>query len=87
MDHAQTAVPPRLSRRDLWSALRLALIIGTLLNLINQGQALLSMDWQALSLWKAGLTYFVPFGVAAYSAQQAKRQCPASLIPTPASKP
>lgn len=53
---------------------KVALVIGTLLNLINQPQAvlgLLSLDYpaiQRLDVVKALLTYSVPFLVASYGA-------------------
>jgi hypothetical protein len=52
-------------------SLRIALVVGTILNLINQGDALLALgpfDWG-----KCVLTYFVPFAVATYSAYRAYR--------------
>lgn len=48
------------------AALRLALVVGTLLNLINQGGALL--DGLSLSWFHAALNYLVPYCVASYSA-------------------
>jgi hypothetical protein len=56
------AVADGLPRR----AFLAALVIGTVLNLINQGDALFgpaSLDWL-----KLGLTYFVPYGVTTYGA-------------------
>ncbi|MEI8574732.1 nitrate/nitrite transporter NrtS [Methylomonas sp. WH-1] len=53
---------------------KVALVVGTLLNLINQPQAvfgLLSLDYtamQQLDVFKALLTYGVPFLVASYGA-------------------
>ena len=47
-------------------SLVVALVVGTLLNLINQGDALLRgapLDWLKLAL-----TYLVPYGVATYGA-------------------
>ncbi|MFY0609967.1 MAG: nitrate/nitrite transporter NrtS [Hyphomicrobiaceae bacterium] len=43
-----------------------AIVVGSILNLINQGDAIFSSD--SLSLWKLGLTYCVPFCVATYGA-------------------
>ena len=43
-------------------SLIVALIIGTVLNAINQGPEILSGDWPIW--WKLVLTYFVPFAVA-----------------------
>jgi hypothetical protein len=47
-------------------AVRTSLFIGTLLNLINQGDALFGA--QPLALGKLLLTYLVPYCVATYSA-------------------
>lgn len=49
-------------RRSLY----VALVVGTVLNLINQGDALLrtaSINW-----WKLVLTYCVPYAVCTYGA-------------------
>lgn len=58
---------PGLVRRSLV----VALVIGTVLNLINQGDAY----WSGLGLvwWKLILTYFVPFAVASYGSYSAFR--------------
>lgn len=45
--------------------LRVALIVGTLLTIINQGDMLLAGQWPPL--WKILLTFFVPYGVSTYS--------------------
>jgi hypothetical protein len=46
-----------------------ALIIGTLLNAINQGPEILAGHWPVW--WKLVLTYFVPFAVASYGSYAA----------------
>jgi hypothetical protein len=43
-----------------------ALIVGTVLNLINQGDALLGTS--SLNWWKLILTYCVPYAVCTYGA-------------------
>ena len=43
-----------------------ALIVGTVLNLINQGDALL--DLASVNWLKLGLTYCVPYAVCTYGA-------------------
>lgn len=53
-------------------SLLVAFGVGTLLNLINQGDALWSGNWPVL--WKACLTYCVPFAVASYGSYAAFRQ-------------
>lgn len=42
----------------------IALIVGTLLTAINQGNVLLGGDFPTALFWKIPLTYCVPFGVA-----------------------
>ena len=54
-------------RRSLY----VALIVGTVLNLINQGPEILSGHWPIW--WKLILTYFVPFAVASYGSYAAFR--------------
>lgn len=48
------------------NALKIALVVGTLLNLINQGNALLALT--GVSWPHVALNYFVPYLVASYSA-------------------
>lgn len=59
-------------RRDVRRALWVALAVGSLLNLINQGEAFFAeaeFDWI-----KAALTYVVPFFVSLHGAAQARRR-------------
>ncbi|WP_316886812.1 nitrate/nitrite transporter NrtS [Ralstonia pickettii] len=54
------------SSRIATSAIRIALFVGTVLNIINQGGAIFSghdVDW-----WRLGLNYLVPYLVSSYSA-------------------
>ena len=46
-----------------------ALVVGTLLTLINQGDLVLAgrLNW-----WKMGLTYLVPFAVSTHGAVSAR---------------
>jgi hypothetical protein len=60
------AVSDGVPRRSFY----VALVIGTILNLINQGDAIVgtgSIDWL-----KVILTYFVPYAVCTYGAVSAK---------------
>jgi hypothetical protein len=52
-------------------SLTVALIIGTLLNTINQGPEIFTGHWPVW--WKLVLTYFVPFAVASYGSYAAFR--------------
>ena len=49
-------------------ALATALVVGTILTIINQGDALLAGHFTPVLLWKIPLTYFVPYAVSTYSA-------------------
>ena len=60
------------SRAGLRRSIIVAILVGTALNLINQGDAMLSGG--AVTWWKLLLTYFVPFAVASYGSYAAHRQ-------------
>jgi hypothetical protein len=59
------------SPTSLRRSLLVAVLIGTLLNAINQGTDLIAGE--PLVLWKLLLTYFVPFAVASYGSYAAFR--------------
>jgi hypothetical protein len=48
--------------------LKVAAVVGTVLNAINQGDRLLALRPDDVVWWKVGLTYLVPFCVSAFSA-------------------
>lgn len=54
------------------SSFGVAIVVGTLLNIVNQGKDLFRGD--EIDLLAAGLTYAVPFLVASYGAYNAHRQ-------------
>lgn len=54
-------------------ALKVALLVGTLLNLINSGDFLL-MGHLPPNAWKIPLTYLVPFLVSYYSSAAERRK-------------
>ena len=60
-----------LSWPSVRRSLLVALLIGSALNLINQGPEIFS--GQPVILWKLLLTYFVPFAVASYGSYAALR--------------
>lgn len=49
-------------------SLMAAVVVGTLLTLLNQGDFLISGNWNPALYWKIPLTYCVPFVVATYGA-------------------
>jgi len=61
-----TAIDIATSPKVVRLALRTSLFVGSLLNLINQADALFGSA--RLSALKLGLTYVVPYCVATYSA-------------------
>ncbi|MFB9148255.1 nitrate/nitrite transporter NrtS [Roseovarius ramblicola] len=60
-----------VSRAIVVRSIRIAIVVGTVLNLINQGDAILGTAESDLA--KAGLTYCVPFFVAMYGALSATK--------------
>jgi hypothetical protein len=52
----------------------IALIVGSILLAINQGDRLLAGQWDTALTWKAPLTYLVPFIVATWGALLNSRQ-------------
>lgn len=52
------------------TAIKVSLIIGTVLALINHGPALLSLSLSTQNVVQIILTYLVPYGVSSYSAIQ-----------------
>lgn len=65
------AIEQTLEWRSLRRSLVVALLVGTMLNLINQGPELFHRG--DVVLWKAALTYVVPFLVASYGSYAAFR--------------
>ena len=63
-----------LERTFAWPSVKrsltVAVVVGSILNAINQGDAILAGD---PVLWKLLLTYFVPFAVASYGSYAAVR--------------
>ena len=59
-----------LLRRSLYAAL----VVGTALTALNQGDILLAGHWSGAFYWKIPLTYCVPFIVSTYGALTNVRQ-------------
>jgi ABC-type antimicrobial peptide transport system permease subunit len=56
---------------SLRRSLVVAVVVGTALNIINQGPEMLAGEWPVM--WKLALTYVVPFLVASYGSYAAFR--------------
>lgn len=61
-----------LEPRIVWSALKVSLVVGTVLNVINNGEQF----WmhRPVNLWQAALNFVVPFCVSSYSAARNEAQ-------------
>jgi len=60
-----------LSRAVVISAIKVAVIVGTILALINHYDKLATFNFKRSDLFKILLTYFVPYGVSTWSAVKA----------------
>jgi hypothetical protein len=63
-----------LERDTLLRSIKTALVIGTILAVLNHGQDLLAGQFSPRWVIPMGLTYLVPFVVATYGQVQGKRQ-------------
>jgi hypothetical protein len=66
MTFINTLFQAACQRSIVQAAIKVALVVGTILNLINQGDQLL--DGLPLSWFHVGLNYLVPYCVSSYSA-------------------
>lgn len=69
--HTKAALKKTFAWRSTLRSIAVALIVGSILNAINQGSEIAS--GQPLIVWKLLLTYFVPFAVASYGSFAALR--------------
>jgi hypothetical protein len=60
-------------KNTIQSALKVSLIVGVILNLINQGDAIFAMDFGHINYYKLILTFAVPFIVSVYASIQTKK--------------
>ena len=56
-----------ISGKTVSTAIRVSLIVGTILNMINQGNHLIALDFDAINIPKFILNYIVPYSVSTYS--------------------
>ena len=60
------------SRRIAWSALKVSLVVGTVLNVVNNGVRLMAQG--SVSLWQVAMNFVVPYCVSSYSAARNESQ-------------
>ena len=69
---------PLVFRRETHlRALKIALVVGTILATINHGDAIVEATMTTTAWVKVLLTFCVPYGVSWYSAVQAESRAPA----------
>ena len=75
------------SARVIKTAVKVALVVGTLLALINHGSSLLVAEVSATQWLQIGLTYLVPYCVSTYSSVTTLRNQSLELAEKPAQTP
>lgn len=68
----RTYIEISFSKKIAFTSIKVAIVVGTLLNLINQWTAITTLDVDRISFSKLLLTYCVPYLVSTFSAVQAK---------------
>ena len=63
------------TRRVTLTALKVAIVVGTVLATINHGDKVVSGGMLSLDWIKLGLSYFVPYSVSTFSAVKAIQDC------------
>ncbi|MEO6733435.1 MAG: nitrate/nitrite transporter NrtS [Ferruginibacter sp.] len=63
-----------MNQKNILTALMVAVVVGSLLNLINSYDIFLAQNFSAKNTLKIILTYITPFCVSLYSSIRATRQ-------------
>ena len=63
-----------MNRKNIYRALMVALVIGTVLNLINSYDVFMEGQFTSRNILRVTLTYITPFCVSLYSSINATRQ-------------
>ncbi len=65
-------IKPIFDKTIVKDAIIISIIVGKVLNLVNQGDVLFTFDFEMISPPKLILTYFVPYFVSTYSSVKTK---------------
>lgn len=68
-----------MNRKNITTAFLVALVVGTMLNVINSYDVLLDGDFSTRNSIKVLLTYMTPFFVSLYSSVRATKQQPIKI--------
>lgn len=60
------------NKLNLGKHIKIALVVGIVLNIINQFDFIIHLQFQNINYLKASITFFVPFAVSVYSAATIK---------------
>lgn len=60
------------SKRVITDALVVCIVVGSILNFVNQGDLIVRFQFEKLSTAKLILTYFVPYAVSTFSSVKTK---------------
>ena len=63
-----------MNKKNITTALLVAIVIGSVLNLINSYDVFVEGDFSGKNIIKIMLTYIIPFSVSLYSSIRAGRQ-------------
>lgn len=72
------AVSIALEKEIVRSSLKVAVVVGMILNLINQGEKLITFDFLHLNLLKFFITFSVPYLVSTYASVKVKLEAEVS---------
>ena len=72
MNHSKLILHIICDKHIINKAIKIAIVVGIILNLINQGEYLLHLDFANINFFKMGLTFTVPFCVSMYTAVSMK---------------
>lgn len=68
MNHFKLYCQIATSSHIMMRALKVSLVVGSILNIINQGDTLANLDFANVNFVKFLLTFAVPYGVTTYTA-------------------
>ena len=66
------AIQIALEKEIVTSSIKVALVVGIILNLINQGENLVTFNFKQLNLLKFFVTFSVPYLVSTYASVKVK---------------
>ena len=74
MKNEQSFLSLAMRREVAGEALKIAIVVGTVLCLINQTPAYMNDEMSHSNMWQILLTYLVPYCVATYSSVKVMRK-------------